>query len=807
MLIARLFIPATTFARIRFANVELSYARFFPRTMSSSTPNLDELISKFTLIGIDAKKAKETALNGKLSSTLALAIDAAGFSQSGCQKSAGMLLYALASTCPKEKENLLIPILSEAIASNLITRDVQIQSAINNAKLTSLKEDIYGFAGVGVTVSELDIDAAITRVLDAQAASAALSSLHISQLLKLVRDEPNIKFANGKVIKERAESLLLQAQEKEKKTQESNAVSTAGDALSDKFRSFYGAVLKLHKPGENPQLSEELRRAHLEATGGRVVTRFPPEPNGFLHIGHAKAINFNFNYAKAHGGYTYLRFDDTNPEAEKPIYYDAIRESVKWLGFEPFAETSSSDYFQKLYDIAKLLVAEGKAYVCHQTPEEIHASRGGDEKGPRTPSPWRDRPIEENVRIFQEMYEGKWKPGTATLRLKQDMNSHNPFMWDLVAYRVLDTPHCRTGSTWHIYPMYDYTHCLCDSFENISHSFCTTEFILAREAYYWVCDAARVYKPVQWEYGRLNITNTVLSKRKLTKLVSSHVVDGWDDPRIYTIAGIRRRGFTPEAVNKFVESIGITTAFTTVDVRLLESYVREHLNEIAPRVMGILEPRHLEISPHSWNEVALPALMEAGAVLRDDGYHWISIPDFPSSTSGSKTSSSKWVPISRKISIDRSDFDPEGDADYRRLTLTQPVGLFKASFSIQVLPGHWNNPNVLMVEAINSATPPRTFIQWVDSKKNCNAEIRVYSDLFKSSSPDDAPGGWLSDVSDNSLVVYKNAIVDLRVADAPIESKFQFQRLGYFCVDKDSFGGNLVFNRTVTLKEDPSKKS
>ncbi|KAM0682625.1 Glutaminyl-tRNA synthetase [Mitosporidium daphniae] len=769
----------------------------------ASTAGIDDLISKFTRIGIDIKKAKETASNSKFSSTLTLAIDSAGVSHNGCPKPSGMLLYTLASTCPKEKESFLIPILSKAIADNLITRDVQIQSAISDAKPSFSKEEIYNCAGIGVSVSESEIDDAISRVLNAQESP---SSIHIAQLLKLVRDEPKIKFANGKTVKERAESLLLQAQQKRKEN-ESVLAPVSETTSSENFRSFYGAVLKLHKPGENPQLSEEIRQAHLKATGGRVVTRFPPEPNGFLHIGHAKAINFNFNYAKAHGGYTYLRFDDTNPEAEKPIYYDAIRESVQWLGFTPCAETASSDYFQKLYDIAKLLVSEGKAYVCHQTAEEIHASRGGDDKGPRTPSPWRDRPIEESVRIFQEMYEGKWKPETATLRLRQDMDSHNPFMWDLVAYRILDTPHCLTGSTWHIYPMYDYTHCLCDSFENISHSFCTTEFILAREAYYWVCDAARVYKPVQWEYGRLNITNTVLSKRKLTKLVSSGVVDGWDDPRIYTIAGIRRRGFTPEAVNKFVENIGITTAFTTVDVRLLESYVREHLNEIAPRVMAILEPLHVEISLKSWNEVALPAVIEAGGVLRDDGYYWISVPDFPSSASTGKAVSSKWIPISRTISIDRSDFDPNGDSDYRRLTLTQPVGLFKASFSIQISPGYHGNSNVLPVEAVSVATcPPRTFIQWVESNKNCPAEIRLYSDLFKSLSPDDAPGGWLSDIAESSLIVHKHSMVDLRVSCAPVESKFQFQRLGYFCVDKDSSGGNLVFNRTVTLKEDPTKK-
>lgn len=708
-----------------------------------------------------------------------------------------MLLYTLASTCPKEKEEFLIPILSKAITNNLITRDVQIQSAISLSKPTFSTEEIFKTAGIGIIISESDIDDAIYRVLRTQ----EFSSIHISQLLKLVRDEPGVRFADGRLVKERAEFILSEYL----KSSEKPPTAISDPIASNNFRSFYGAILKLHKPGENPQPSEEVLQAHLKATGGRVVTRFPPEPNGYLHIGHAKAINFNFNYAKAHGGYTYLRYDDTNPEAEKPIYYDAIREAVSWLGFEPYAETAASDNFQQLFEIAKKLVADGNAYVCHQTAEEIHASRGGDNNGPRTLSPWRDRPVKDSVRIFQEMFEGKWKPETATLRLRQDMDSPNPFMWDLVAYRILDTPHCRTGSTWRIYPMYDYTHCLCDSIENITHSFCTTEFILAREAYYWVCDAAQVYKPVQWEYGRLNITNTVLSKRKLTKLVAANIVNGWDDPRIYTLAGIRRRGFTSEAVNKFVESIGITTAFSTVDVRLLENYVRDHLNEIAPRVMAVLEPLKIEISQDSWEKVAIPALLDAGAVSGEDGSYLISIPDFPSSGT-SKDSNSQQIPISRVIYIDRCDFEPNGDNEFRRLTLTQPVGLFKASFSIQVSSTDKGDGDILFVDAINLTSSPRTFIQWVDGSSNCRAEVRLYSDLFKSTCPDDAPNGWLSDIAEKSLIVHQNSLIDLRVKDSKVESKFQFQRLGYFCIDKDTRKENLVFNRTVSLKEDSHKK-
>ncbi|KAJ2759379.1 Glutaminyl-tRNA synthetase, partial [Coemansia nantahalensis] len=280
-----------------------------------------------------------------------------------------------------------------------------------------------------------------------------------------------------------------------------------------------GDISRLHRPGENPQIKPELTEAHVKATGGRVVTRFPPEPNGYLHIGHAKAINVNFGYAAVHGGTCNLRYDDTNPTAEEQEYVDSILDTVRWLGFEPAQVLYSSDYFQQLYELAVKLTERGLAYVCHCTGEEINEQRGGsDNRGKRFACPHRDRPVAESLAEFQKMKDGRYGESEATLRMKMDLEDGNPMMWDIIAYRIKFASHHRTGDTWCVYPTYDFTHCLCDSFENITHSLCTREFYLSRQSYYWLCDAVEVYKPVQWEYGRLQVTNTVLSKRKLLKL-------------------------------------------------------------------------------------------------------------------------------------------------------------------------------------------------------------------------------------------------------------------------------------------------
>lgn len=407
------------------------------------------------------------------------------------------------------------------------------------------EEQFNEATGVGVVVTPEQIKAAVAKYIESNKDTIVNERYRtLGPSLANARKLPELRWADGVAVKNEVEAQYLallgpkderDAPQKKKKKDNKEKQETAKNAaaaaeekpvnLTNMF--FEGELAKLHKPGGNKQIKPELMEQHLKATGGKVVTRFPPEPNGYLHIGHAKAINVNFGYAKAHNGICYLRYDDTNPEAEEEKYFVSILETVEWLGFKPYKVTYSSDYFHELYDLAVKLIKKGLAYTCQCTAEEIHAHRGGDNGGPRTACVHRDRPIEETLDQFQKMKEGRYKEGEITLRMKMDLENGNPQFWDLIAYRVMYTPHHRTGSEWCIYPTYDFTHCLVDSFENITHSLCTTEFRQSRESYYWLVDAVEVYKPVQWEYGRLNVTGTIMSKRKILKLVNNNYVSGW----------------------------------------------------------------------------------------------------------------------------------------------------------------------------------------------------------------------------------------------------------------------------------------
>lgn len=764
---------------------------------------MEELLELFTRVGIDPTRAATTVKNKRFATALHDTIHEAGV-QDGAEKAIGVMLDSLAGNLPESSIKY-----RKFIAGKIVNRDLktdeQLQAAIKyvaQLKTDSVDEAAFdGACGVGVVVSDADIKKAAAETVQKHRDSLAAEryTFSVGTLLKSAKEVGQMRWAPSKALKDAVDAEVAAflgpktaedlAPKKKTKAPVAPVVEKKEDTPA--VRVFEGEVLRFHKPGENPQIKPELMAAHLKATGGKVVTRFPPEPNGFLHIGHAKAMNLNFRYAEANGGICYLRFDDTNPESEEPKYYEAIRENVAWLGFKPFAETAASDRFQQLYEIALGMIKNGHAYVCHMTPEEIHASRGGDAKGPRFDSPYRNRSVEENLAEFEKMRTGQYKEGEACLRLKQDMQSPNPRMWDLVAYRILYAPHCRTGRQWNIYPMYDFTHCLCDSIENITHSLCTTEFISAREAYYWVCDKAEVYKPVQWEYGRLAITNTVLSKRRLTKLVELGHVSSWDDPRLYTLAALRRRGFTPTAINRFAEDLGITTAYTIVDVRKLESYVRDDLNKISYRRMAVLEPLVVELTN-------VPADQEESVMIPND-------PRDPAKGEDP-------VPFTRKVFIEQADFRMEpADSNYFRLTPDQSVGLYKIGVITYTGVEKDKDGKIVKVLATldrsESAPKPKTWIQWVsaDSPKTIKAEIRLYSALFKSANPDGAPGGYLADISPDSLTIVKDARVDARLATGKPEDKFQFQRVGYFCMDKDSKPGCPVFNLTVSIKEDPNK--
>ncbi|TGO82170.1 hypothetical protein BPOR_0901g00050 [Botrytis porri] len=532
-----------------------------------------------------------------------------------------------------------------------------------------------------------------------------------------------------------------------------------------------------------------------------VFTRFPPEPNGYLHIGHAKAIAVNFGFAKYHGGQCYLRFDDTNPEAEEEKYFTAIKEMVSWLGFTPYKITHSSDNFDKLYEKAEELINLGGAYVCHCGDAEIKAQRGGEARGPRFRCEHANQSIEENLRKFRAMRDGEYKPREAFLRMKQNIEDGNPQMWDLAAYRVLDAKHHLTGDKWKIYPTYDFTHCLCDSFENITHSLCTTEFILSRVSYEWLNSTLKVYEPMQREYGRLSITGTVLSKRKLKKLVDENYVRGWDDPRLYTLIGIKRSGVPPGAVLEFINELGVTTAPTNIQLARFDQTVRKYLELTVPRLMLVLDP--------------VPVVIEDAEELE---------LDIPFSPKVPAMGSHK-VKLTKTVYIERSDFREVDSKDYFRLAPGKSVGLLHIPYPVKAISFSKDGDKVTEIRAVydKEGKKPKTYIHWV-AEGSKNVEVRIFNSLFKSEKPDDAEGGFLNDINPDSEEVWPNAVIESGFDEVrkrapwpeaageselgkggPESVRFQAMRVAYMAMDSDSTDDKIVLNRIVSLKEDAGK--
>ena len=478
-----------------------------------------------------------------------------------------------------------------------------------------------------------------------------------------------------KVTEKVEEALPTRSKKSEKKDKKAaeKAAKREQHAKEDK-----AAATKPSKPskplGEEPSVIRDpdamfkegwLADVRQERPSPDVYTRFPPEPNGYLHIGHSKAIAINFGFARYHGGKCYLRFDDTNPEAEEEKFFTAIEDIVRWLGFSPYKITYSSDNFDKLYELAEKLIEQDGAYMCECNDEQIKDQRGGtDEKNKhsRYACKHRDRPVEESLAEFRAMRDGKYKPREAFLRMKQDdFVNGNPQMWDLAAYRIIEQPHHRTGTKWRIYPTYDFTHCLCDSFEGITHSLCTVEFINSRESYEWLCDAVEIYKPMQREYGRLNLTGTIMSKRKIARLVKEGKVFDWDDPRLYTLVALRRRGVPPGAILSFVNELGVTTARSNIQTVRFEQSVRKYLEMTVPRLMVILDPVKVVIEnlPEDFEEEFENAF---GPKNVEMGSHK--------------------MPFSKTVYIERDDFREVASKDFFRLAPGTSVGLLKVTFPI-----------------------------------------------------------------------------------------------------------------------------
>ncbi len=529
--------------------------------------------------------------------------------------------------------------------------------------------------------------------------------------------------------------------------------------------------------------------------GGRVGTRFPPEPNGYLHIGHAKSICLNFGIAAQYGGTCALRLDDTNPVKEELEYIESIREDVAWLGFD-WADRLfyASDYFEKMYEWAEVLIRRGKAYVCDLTAEEVREYRGTPTE-PGRPSPYRGRTVEENLDLFRRMRAGEFPDGSRTLRAKIDMASPNFNMRDPVLYRILHATHPHAGDKWCIYPMYDYAHPLEDAIEKITHSICTLEFEDHRPLYDWCIDETGIEEPhpQQIEFARLNLTYTLLSKRKLLELVQTKIVNGWDDPRMPTISGYRRRGYTPEAIRAFCERIGVAKRDSLVDIALLENALRDDLNRRAQRAMVVLKPLRLVIDNYPEGQV--------------DEFDVVNNPEDASK-------GTRKVPFGKVLYIEQDDFREDPPKKFYRLSPGREVRLRNAYLVTctscvrneagEVVEVHATYDPATKGGTAPDGRSPKATLHWVSAQHAVNVEVRVYDHLFAQEDPNDVPEGvdYKTNLNPDSLVVIRGAMAEPMLAGAQPGERFQFERQGYFCVDvKDSRPDALVFNRSVSLRD------
>ncbi|CAG7848705.1 Probable glutamine--tRNA ligase; AltName: Full=Glutaminyl-tRNA synthetase; Short=GlnRS [Serendipita indica DSM 11827] len=845
-----------------------------PPKFDPNDPAIAELLQLFKSFGLSETKSAEAIRNPKTAATLKEIVVACNLAEHPLDDKQSGLVALLANQggkLPEEERNYI----ARAIADGRLKTTNQLSAAIKYVEKNPPPIDDAVFdraCGVGFSITSAELYTAIKDLVGPNPSWDKLNAL-----LGATKQDATLQWANSLDVKNTLEAVLTElagpkpaapakgakaapvASTSKGSTSTSTGANPTPAQVNDRSVFEEGFLGKLHRVGENPQKHEERRKEHLEWTKGKVFTRFPPEPNGFLHIGHSKAIFVNFGYAAHNGGHCYLRYDDTNPEAEEARYFESILEVVRWLGYEPFKITYSSDHFQKLYELAVELTKRGLAYVCHCTGEEINAARGGAERGPRYACKHRDRPIEESLEEFEKMKRGEYKPGEAILRMKQDLEDGNPQMWDLVAYRVLNTPHHRTGDKWVIYPTYDFTHCLCDSFENITHSLCTTEFIQSRVSYEWLCNALDIYCPRQSEYGRLNIQGTVMSKRKLKKLVDQKHVMDWDDPRLYTLIALRRRGVPPGAIKSFVGSLGVSTSASNIQVSRFEQAVREHLELNVPRLLMVIKPL----------KVTIENLAEDFVKMIEKPLH-PKVPELGTST----------IPYTRTIYIDEDDFRLEDSKDYFRLAPGKSVGLFQAPYPITYV-SHKTDESGKVVEVIcreeNTGPPkkPKAFIQWVAEHPASGSpiridELRVFHRLFKSDDPAAEPD-FLKDVAPDTLEVVKGAIVEIGFLplakkafsqalkegrertnkanaqtskeltvpeeishdDTPKATaeqlvgnevvRFQGLRVAYFALDKDAKlscfeesetqtpglhpGDKLILNRIVSLKEDSGKSA
>lgn len=767
---------------------------------------MDDTRAQLLWIGLSEDKVKDTIKNEALTKLLLelIATIRKSNNEQVLDRNVGKLVYQAATTV-KAQIRQHLPLVVEYVANRKIDSEMKLVAAMDYLLANPTSIDTKEFeqsAGVGINITSEQISAEVKAQIEKNRKDMLEKRYRFNFGGLIVEARKALKFADGKAVKSEVDAQILALlgpktesdNAKPKKEPKENKENKKTAAPKEEECKDIVELLKrinFHGVGENYKTdgyvitpnTMKLLSEHVRSTNGKVHTRFPPEPNGILHIGHAKAININFGYAQANDGVCYLRYDDTNPEKEEERFVIAIRDMVEWLGYKPYKITYSSDYFDELYNFAVQLIKKDLAYICHQRPEELKGFNP-------PPSPWRNRPMEESLSLFEAMKAGKMAEGEATLRMKVTLEEGKV---DPVAYRIKMAAHHRTGTKWCIYPTYDFTHCLVDSLENISHSLCTKEFQSRRSAYYWLCNSLNVYCPVQWEYSRLNVNYTVVSKRKIAKLIQERIVDDWDDPRLFTLTALRRRGFPSQAINAFCAQMGLTVATAVVDPIMLEASVRDVLNVTAPRTMAVLSPIRVLIA--NMEKQIIPTYLE--------------IPDFPSDPNSPK----HMVPLEKEIFIERDDFrEDSSDANFRRLTPKQMVGLRHAGCAIELKDIHRDATGAIdYITAIRHpieslAEKPKAFIHWVSMP--LTVEVRLYERLFNHKNPEDAnevPNGFLSDCNLDSKTVIKNALVDISVKYAQPYQQFQFERVGFFSVDTDSRIGKLVFNRTVSLKESQSK--
>ena len=752
-------------------------------------------------------------------------------------KELGLLLIQLAEKL-NPAFNHRLPLLLKYVIPKEISSAQQLDAAINYLRKKGEEEidtaEFEKMAGIGVKVTSDDIrkevDNLIKPKLDViKKHRYNYPSLNIlydlktkfvffdNKLAKQIIDEEIDKVLGGKNEEELKEEKLrkdfeeLKIKQKKDKKNFSEEDKKKMQQIKDELKKYDELAKKLKedlKEGEEETESDklsklmardmksslnppELLKKHLEATGGKIITRFPPEPNGYLHLGHAKAMRFCFTSASKNGGHCYLRLDDTNPEKENEEFIESVKENVNWLGYKPWKVTFASDYLQELYDIAIKLIKKGLAYVDDLSKEQISEYR---EK--KKDSPYRNRTVEENLKLFNMMKQGRFEEKQCCLRMKIDMQHPNPCMRDPVAYRIKYVPHPHAGSDWCIYPTYDFTHCLNDSLENITHSLCTLEFEIRRDSYYWLLEAAEMYRPFVWEYSRLNVSHVVVSKRKLLQLVNSHAVTGWNDPRMPTIDGLRRRGYTPDAINNFVDRVGVTRRGNEniISISWLESSIRADLDTKAPRTMAVIDPLKVVLKnldkETEIDTFLFPKLKEKGGIRK--------------------------VKLSKVIYIDKTDFQENEDKDFFGLTPKQEVGLkYAGVIKVEEVK---KDAKGKVVELICTYSPEskktKGRIHWISEKDFVQAEVRLYGYLFLSDDPFHANEEGVShdpmdDLNPNSLVTKMGALINKDICkDLKKLDHFQFERIGYFVCDYDTQieKGRYVFNLTVGLGDGKSEK-